>query len=923
MLGEQAGSGRLMQLYVMETDNDPDTYKAVVRPRIKAWVERVAGRRGTGWMVVYVASSSEAQRLGNSTFLGLRTSVFERVRSDVQAGRREAGEHAVLLQEGAVESWNTVVLGLRERVVQALEERVEAVAEETRRMDANRMLPGWNYGKFFVVKEGVVRLYRAMGLREEALAQYDELEAVYFQLVESQRLSWFSSFGGTAEGDDYSDVLNTEKRAYRRQMVENSISVFDFRMYLFGCQSQLLVGLGRFGELAERAQRFVAAFARTMREPGAGVGAAFVRAWTFSTLMNVAQILEGAGDGAEERALAAAKAELLAGARRQLDALRADASGCPHISNPVLAAALASAARFDQVYVRTCEQAAQYYAASGRRRLARAMQADVARLLAAREQWADAARVLRALLLEDRTEPPAQRLALLALLRDCECRAGDVDACVAAAVRVAEGGRGGARLRDACCALPGAARRVDGAVFRTAGAAAVGRRDAQCVALRVVSRVAVRADRVDAVLACGRAGARLEVRFAARDVDLGPDAAPVLLTASAVSCAARFVVASVVVTVGAAQFAAPSAEPLAVQLAELPDVPAVRLHAASAYAGRHGALRVAVHARAAGADNMAIRLFDARSGALLRLARTSAPAFSVAPGGGALLLGALPPGHDAEADVELAPSGSAHPPVAVTVCALWGAAPAPRRLFVASARVGCAPPLAVSAHAVPLGADRAAVVLRARAHSHAAVRLDSLTAASSEPQAAWAVAGAVLRRGDAVTSVREAAASDCVRVCGEAHFAMLPDLSTRTLRIDAGCVAAAFALAVRVEAAGAPFCRVLEPVAVAVHISAVGNGAGERRVHVSLVERDPGAWLMAGAVAGNVTLGMGHPALLRFALVPLAPGVMRLPDVVCCEGDAPRPLRRLPVLIDANCAVLRALPSPAAPPVFRVPVTAR
>ncbi|KAJ2625023.1 hypothetical protein GGF44_005217, partial [Coemansia sp. RSA 1694] len=151
---EKEAGGRLLNIFLLESDADADTYKAVLRGRVKAWAGRVAQRKGEGWLVVYAASAAEAQRAGSSgsKFLGMRATVFDRLRGDLPSG------HVALLQAGAVESWNALVLAVRERVVQALEERVAGLADEMRRMDANRMLPGWNFCRFFVLKEGVVRL---------------------------------------------------------------------------------------------------------------------------------------------------------------------------------------------------------------------------------------------------------------------------------------------------------------------------------------------------------------------------------------------------------------------------------------------------------------------------------------------------------------------------------------------------------------------------------------------------------------------------------------------------------------------------------------------------------------------------------------------------------------------------------------------
>ncbi|KAJ1720705.1 hypothetical protein LPJ61_006128, partial [Coemansia biformis] len=283
----------LLHIYLLETlDADADTYKAIVRPRAKSWATRASQRKGEEWLVIYLPNAAEVQKMATtSKFLNMRASVFDKLKGDLQV--KKDVERVVMLQPASVESWNAAFLAIRDRVVQALDDRVASIAEEIRRMDANRMLPGWNYCKFFVFKEGLVNLYRLMGLRDGALAQYDELEAAYLQLFNSQRLSWFSKFGGSEPGDDYTDLLDLSKKPYRQQMIENTISMFDFRIYLFGQQCQLLIDMSRYNELVERAQRFIATFAKSMREPGTGLTLAFVSSWVYSTCQNIVEICEG------------------------------------------------------------------------------------------------------------------------------------------------------------------------------------------------------------------------------------------------------------------------------------------------------------------------------------------------------------------------------------------------------------------------------------------------------------------------------------------------------------------------------------------------------------------------------------------------------------------------------------------------------
>ncbi|KAJ1720691.1 hypothetical protein LPJ53_004706 [Coemansia erecta] len=708
---DPASSPPLLHLLVADADADADTYKGVVRPRVKAWVDRMAQRRGAGWLIIYVPGAAEAQRIAAAkaatgpAFLAKRTtSTFDRLRSDFQAKRSDT--RVVLLVPDQVESWNATLLAVRDAAVAALEDRAAALAEAIRRMDANRLLPGWNYCRFFVVKERLIALHRLMGLRGEALAQYDELEAVFFQLLDAQRLAWFAAFGGRERGDDFSDLLATRKKPYAALMAANEITLFDFRMYLFGRQCQLLAADARYDELAARAQRFVPALAAAMREPGTALPPAFVAAWTYSTCQNIVEICEGAAPGRGPwtgaardagQALAASKAEFLAAARRELDALAAfqgDDAARACVSNPVLAEALAAPARFDQVYVRTCEQAAQYYAECGRRRLARQQHADVARLHERRGRWAEAAHVLRAL------EPPLGAplcavvdVPLLARLARCEQQAGRPAACLRLALRVLAAAPAAACARDAEAMLASQAAALDAehaldaaALLTVAGVHG----DPAGGGLRVHVRSRLAGALADArvgVVLAGRsdAGRQAELRFTARAASLPAGECELVLANAAVSCAGRFALRRADVRVGSAVLRA-ACEPAAVSLHAHPRRLQASIAGAApvADAGCAAALRLRVETRACGAaSGLRVRLFDGASGRALVGARATvsrprslgapqpaepqAPRVSVDAAAGALVFAdALGPDATHDVDVELpAPVAGPH----VVVCA--------------------------------------------------------------------------------------------------------------------------------------------------------------------------------------------------------------------------------------------------------------
>jgi trafficking protein particle complex subunit 10 len=105
-----------------------------------------------------------------------------------------------------------------------------------------------------------------VNLCEDALLQYDELEALYSYVLKDKNLSWFGSFIEPGPQDDSSPLLSITKKPYRDLILANTISVFDFRVYLLTRQCLLLAKLGRVLEITRKAASFLGSFGRRLRE---------------------------------------------------------------------------------------------------------------------------------------------------------------------------------------------------------------------------------------------------------------------------------------------------------------------------------------------------------------------------------------------------------------------------------------------------------------------------------------------------------------------------------------------------------------------------------------------------------------------------------------------------------------------------------
>lgn len=138
-----------------------------------------------------------------------------------------------------------------------------------------------------------------MGLFDEALMQYDELEALFHQTLAGNSLCpwywrgveqgapWFPAFGGCDPQDDSADILNIKKKAYRELIVQNNITIFDFRVYLFARQCHLLFRTHQPVAICQRAFQFITAFGQNLLDYQVSFVPFFTQSWIYSACMNV------------------------------------------------------------------------------------------------------------------------------------------------------------------------------------------------------------------------------------------------------------------------------------------------------------------------------------------------------------------------------------------------------------------------------------------------------------------------------------------------------------------------------------------------------------------------------------------------------------------------------------------------------------
>lgn len=111
--------------------------------------------------------------------------------------------------------------------------------------------------------------FEGVKLYEDALSQYDSLETSFFTVLQEKSLSWFGNLTPEASSlaaETSLPLLSVEKKAYRDLILANTISVFDFRVYLLARQCNLLGKMGRVVYVAKKVTTFLGAFGRRLRD---------------------------------------------------------------------------------------------------------------------------------------------------------------------------------------------------------------------------------------------------------------------------------------------------------------------------------------------------------------------------------------------------------------------------------------------------------------------------------------------------------------------------------------------------------------------------------------------------------------------------------------------------------------------------------
>ncbi|KAH8106751.1 trafficking protein particle complex subunit 10 [Cristinia sonorae] len=411
----------LLNAYIVVCD-DAETYKNTVKKQIKDWHTSATQRKNQEWLIIHVVrpdSKAAAQRM-----FQMKTSVLDKIRADFNMEKKDRCVQLVWSYDSQdnLTVWAELINKLKEGILSAFDTAITQREDEVKRSEGQRQMPGWNFCTFFILKESLATSFEGMNLHDDALETYNELEALFFEVLKEKNLSWFGTLITPAPKDDSVPLLSTSKKPYRDLILANTISIFDFRIYLLARQCAILHNMHHLIEVAQKSVAFLGAFGRRLREVEDSLPKFFVESWTYASALSVVEQCDAWAKGLEFPKVALAsfnalKGELVELARHQLDTIGIRVGHLPNrppfsiglpsqvsqtlgksvsnrtslqISQGEVVKALSDKDAFFTLYVKITNRAIELYAAAGRRKFALKMHGSLAALDVHRDRLTNA-----------------------------------------------------------------------------------------------------------------------------------------------------------------------------------------------------------------------------------------------------------------------------------------------------------------------------------------------------------------------------------------------------------------------------------------------------------------------------------------------------------------------------------------------------
>lgn len=235
---------------------DIEYYKTTLREEIETWLKQLEKANVTDWMIVQV----ETYDIRKANKLLPRTTVLDKIKGDFAVKQNEDRFISVInpikSEARSAESWRALVAKMRHFILVAYNKALIKFEEYMREQREKRNDSDWDFCKYFILQEQLAFVLEMLGLYDEALVQYDELDALFSQFVLNSNIAespkWLDTFRQPVSSWQAVRLTTLVPQHLRELIIKKRASLLDFRSYLFQRQSAMLLLTFKPWEIASR-----------------------------------------------------------------------------------------------------------------------------------------------------------------------------------------------------------------------------------------------------------------------------------------------------------------------------------------------------------------------------------------------------------------------------------------------------------------------------------------------------------------------------------------------------------------------------------------------------------------------------------------------------------------------------------------------
>uniref|UniRef100_A0A1A9UF37 Trafficking protein particle complex subunit 10 n=1 Tax=Glossina austeni TaxID=7395 RepID=A0A1A9UF37_GLOAU len=282
----------ILHIYVTEC-NDLECYKKTAHEEIDKWLKLLYGYGVTDWMILLV-ETIDVRKTKN---LLQRTTVLDKIRTDFGAKNDDRCISVLYsAKHKPTESFRCLVQRIRFLMLSSYNRNIAKYEELIRSKREKRNHDNWDFHQYFFMQEDLALLFEKLELHTEALIQYDELDAIFSQFLNTAGLGdkhkWMECFKKPLTSFAGICLRRSERFAMREKIRVGAVTLLEFRNYLFERQAYLLQQSNDISCIAKRLLNFLFSTLREIELVKLECQEGALACWEFVCALEVLQLCE-------------------------------------------------------------------------------------------------------------------------------------------------------------------------------------------------------------------------------------------------------------------------------------------------------------------------------------------------------------------------------------------------------------------------------------------------------------------------------------------------------------------------------------------------------------------------------------------------------------------------------------------------------